>query len=249
MKKLVLIVICCLLFASVSLGRRKVVTHHTDLIDSPTSYVIPYGHVAFTLRIYPSPRDPLTGQPKWGGNGVLLKLRTAPFKNLVLGVSVKEDGMIAYGDPPAPKVEDVGVLLRYRMLEEPVSFAMGIDVIEYVRWERRRGFYASLGYPAIGYKNTLFPYLGGSAFFEKGGFIGGAFGGAEIIPIEGLNFVLDWSWISGKGNFFDAGIRAKLGKRLWLEFAVRDIEDVIRDGEDWNRMLRIWYEWEPSPPR
>ena len=244
MKELVLIFILCTLVVGLSFGQKKVVVHHTDLIDSPTSYVIPYGHVAFTLRMYPPPPG-----ANWKGNGVLIKLRTAPFKNLCLGVSVKEDGLIACGSPPTPKVEDVGVLLRYKLLEEPISFTMGLDVIEYERWGRRRGVYTALGVPAKGYKNTIFPYLGGSAFFEKGAFIGGAFGGAEIAPIEGINLIIDWSWISEKGNFFDAGIRAKLAERLWLEFDVRDIEDIIRGGDEWNRMLRIWYEWKPRPPR
>ena len=30
---------------------------------------------------------------------------------------------------------------------------------------------------------------------------------------------------------------------------VLDIWDVIEGGENWNRMLRIWYEWEPTEPR
>jgi len=254
MKKLFLIFIFCLLFASLSFGQKKVVTHHTDLIDSPTSYVIEFGTVGFSMRFYPCPHaheettfvndTPFIQKvDDWKGNGLLIKIRTTPVKNLSLGLSIKEDGLISCGSPPTPKIEDIGILLKYRLIEEPISWAMGIDVIEYERWERRRGFYTVLG---ANYKNTIFPYLGGSVFYKEKPF-GAAFGGAEIIPWENLSAIFDWSWISGKGNFFDFGVRARFAERWWVEFDLRDIEDVIRGGEEWNRMVRIWYTWTLPP--
>jgi len=260
MRKVVLIFILCTLVAGLSFGQEKVVIHHTDLVDSPTSYIIPYGNISFTLRMYPCPIheevvDTVDGcvmvdtVDAWKGNGTLIKIRTTPFKNFILGISIKEDGFISCGTPPAPKVEDVGILMRYGILKEPIALTVGLDVIEYVRWARRRGLYIVMGIPAKGFANTVFPYLGGSAFLSEGMLFGATFGGAEIVPIEGVNFLIDWSWLSGKGNFVDGGIRFRLTEGLWLEFDVRNIEDVIKGGEEWNRMLRVWYEWRAPPPR
>jgi hypothetical protein len=258
MKKLFLIFIFCLLFTSSAFGQKKVVTHHTDLIDSPTSYVIPYGNVLFTVRTYSldsTDAQAIINAGHFPGAGILLKFRATPFPRLSFGASLKWDNFIACGlfRVPGKKfgIQDViGPLIRYRIMDEPVSFAIGLDYIAYARFRRTRGFYGVLG---TGYANKVFPYIGGNITWETEGVFYGAFGGAEIAPIGGLNIILDVSYleVDEKWQFFlDAGLRGRLTEGLWIEANVRNIFGAITGKKDWNRMIRMWYEWRaPPPPR
>jgi hypothetical protein len=248
MKRLVLILVSCLLlFGLISaVQAEKVVTRFTDIIDSPTSYVIPQGSILFSMRVYTANLD-AAGVPEWYGAGLLIKLKTTPMKNFSLGFSVKEDGLIASGEPPRPRTHDVGILLKYRPVVEPISWAIGLDAVTYERWKRRRGLFTVFG---ADFKNTVFPYLGGNIGLEPEGYVGGIFLGTEITPFQHFSLLIDGAWISGEGGgiYFDAGFRFNLARGLWVEFDVRDIGDIIKGGEEWNRLLRIWYTWYPPIP-
>jgi len=256
MKKiLVIIFMLCFIFVSLSLGQKKLILHHTDLIDSPTNYVIPYGDVLLTMRVYPINRELADSICKEGGQpgaGILMKLKITALPRLCFGLTLKTDNLISQGALPKPKgFEDViGALVKYRVMGEPVSFAIGLDYIRYARWDRTRGLYGVLGMGADGIKSKIFPYIGGNTTFERGEWYGGAFCGAELIPYKGVNLILDGSLISGRGFFLDTGVRVRFTRGLWVEFDLRNLVHVggskSQQGDtekELNRMFRIWYQW------